>query len=461
VRLRSSILGVALLCSSTVAVEAGESMALQSLVTFSTSDDGPQPTSLIRGSDGNLYGTSSGIQHLTSLTNGTVFKLTPGGDMTVLALFSPNDTNGYHPVALVQATDGNFYGANYYGGPAPYYGTIFKVAPGGALSTVFSFNGTNGRQPSAVVQGVDGNLYGATRDGGSDGYGSYGTVFKLTTNGVLTTLKTFFVPDGVRPNHLIQGSDGNLYGTTFDDVGVNAVDSVFRLTLSGQFTTLASGRSNTPAGPTALVQGNDGALYVASGGRGAFGSIFRVTTNGSVTILVEFNGTNGWQPSSLLIGTDGALYGTTQYGGADYTDPVYPDYDPTGSGTIFRLTLSGTVTTLTSFQGTNGSNPWLLAQTAEGNLYAGTESTTPPYPAAIFRLAPRPIITALERSTGYEILRWASFAGGKYQLENNSSLSTSAWTEASTIATASGATTSATNSASPSPEHYYRVRLLP
>ena len=94
--------------------------------------------------------------------------------MTVLASFGPNDANGFHPVALVQATDGNFYGANYYGGPVPYYGTIFKVTPGGALSTVFSFNGTNGRQPSAVLQGFDGNLYGATRDGGSDGYSSSG-----------------------------------------------------------------------------------------------------------------------------------------------------------------------------------------------------------------------------------------------------------------------------------------------
>src|SRR5213594_1154580 len=224
---RSSICVLALFC---IAVHAdAESLAFQSLVTFTTSDDGPQPTALIRGSDGCLYGTTSGTQNPPLFTNGTVFKLTPGGDMTVLASFTFDDTNGFHPVALAQGSDGNFYGANYYGGPVEFYGTIFKITPDGALSTVFSFNGTNGRQPSAVLQGFDGNLYGATRDGGSDGYGSYGTVFKLTTNGVLTTLKTFFVPDGVRPNHLIQGSDGNLYGTTFDDVGVNSVDSVFRL----------------------------------------------------------------------------------------------------------------------------------------------------------------------------------------------------------------------------------------
>ena len=109
-------------------------------------------------------------------TNGTVFKLTPGGEVTVLASFDVSGTNGYRPVALVQSRDGCFYGANYYGGPAVFYGTIFKLNPAGVLSASFAFNGINGRQPSTLLQGADGNLYGTTRDGGEHGYG---TVFKL------------------------------------------------------------------------------------------------------------------------------------------------------------------------------------------------------------------------------------------------------------------------------------------
>src|SRR5205823_8929449 len=131
------------------------------------------------------------------------------------------------------------------------------------------------------------------------------------------------VTNGVRPNHLIQGANGDLYGTTFDDIGVNAVNRVFRLSLTGEFTTLVSG---TPQDPSALVQGADGWLYVASagGGRYGWGNIFKVSSAGAVVMLVEFNETNGSEPSSLLAGTVGNLYGTTQFGGADYSAPTSP-----------------------------------------------------------------------------------------------------------------------------------------
>jgi uncharacterized repeat protein (TIGR03803 family) len=438
---------------------ADGALAFQRLATFSASDEGTQPTSLIRGADGFIYGTTSGSISGPLATNATVFKLAPGGELTILGSFDLNGTNGLKPVALVHSTDSNFYGATYYGGLTPFYGTIFKLAPGGVLSTLFAFAGPNGRQPIALVQGADGNLYGATRDGGDFGYG---TVFKLTTNGAMTPLMSFAVTNGVRPNHLIQGADGNLYGTTFDDIGVNAVDNVFKLSLSGEFSILASGQdSNTPAGPTAIVQGPDGWLYVASGGRGGFGNIFKVSTNGGASLLAEFNGTNGWFPDSLLVGSDGNLYGTTEAGGADYTPPGPPDYDITGSGTIFKITLDGALTTLLSFQGTQGDDPILLAQTTDGILYCATESEQPPTLAAIFRLAPRPVIRGLDRSPTRDVLSWSSFSGGNYQVEYNTMLSTGAWSAVFPIINARGNSASATNPLPLITNGFYRVRLLP
>jgi uncharacterized repeat protein (TIGR03803 family) len=451
---------VAVLCLNVVPAHAAEGpFAFQRLATFSASDEGTQPTSLIAGADGCIYGTTSGSISGPLATNGTVFKLALGGEVSILVSIPTNGTNGLKPVALVHSRDGNFYGATYYGGSTPFYGAIFKLAPGGVLSTLFAFAGANGRQPIALVQGADGNLYGATRDGGDFGYG---TVFKLTTNGVMTPLMSFAVTNGVRPNHLIQGADGNLYGTTFDDIGVNAVDNVFKLSLSGEFTILASSQySNTPAGPSAIVQGPDGSLYVASGGRGGFGNIFRVSTNGGASLLVEFNGTNGWFPDSLLVGSDGNLYGTTEAGGADYTAPGPPDYAITGSGTIFKVTLDGALTTLRSFAGTDGNDPILLAQTSDGILYCATESEQPPTLAAIFRLAPRPVIRGLDHSPSRDVLSWTSFSGGNYQVECNTTLSTGAWSTVLPIINARGNSASATNQLPSVSQGYYRVHLLP
>lgn len=159
---------------------------------------------LIQGSDGNFYGTSQagGTSH-----NGTVFRVTPSGALTVLHNFSMSD--GYIPYAgLVQGKDGNFYGTTQGGGVGQGSGTIFKITPGGLLTTVYSFNGTDGDYPVAVpIQATDGNFYGTTQYGGT---AKCGTIFKITPAGVLTVLHNFSnTPDGAFPlSGLIQGTDG-------------------------------------------------------------------------------------------------------------------------------------------------------------------------------------------------------------------------------------------------------------
>jgi uncharacterized repeat protein (TIGR03803 family) len=237
-------------------------------------------TGLIQGSDGNFYGTTGA--NGTS-DDGTVFKITAGGTETVLHAFPKTGTDGQIPYAgLIQGSDGNFYGTTYFGG-SNGFGTVFKVTPGGTETVLYSFaGGSDGEHPYAgVIQGSDGNIYGTTYQGGTSGYG---TVFKVTPGGTETVLYSFSggSSDGANPEAgLIQGSDGNFYGNTYGG-GASNLGTVFELTASGTETVLHAfaGGSSDGANPTAnLVQGSDGNLYgsTAAGGAGNDGTFFKVT----------------------------------------------------------------------------------------------------------------------------------------------------------------------------------------
>src|SRR5258705_1715406 len=153
----------------------GDQLALQRLVTCSLSDDDTQPTSLIQGLDGNLYGTTSGsFGSGGHPTNGLVFKLTPAGELTVLASFDPNGTNGCCPGALVQAPDGSFYGATWW--LQTNYGGIFHLKTNGELNVFFFFNASNCRAARVVIYGRDCNLLCTTDYGGPAGIINWGTI---------------------------------------------------------------------------------------------------------------------------------------------------------------------------------------------------------------------------------------------------------------------------------------------
>jgi uncharacterized repeat protein (TIGR03803 family) len=163
-------------------------------------------------------------------------------------------------------------------------GTIFKLTTSGLLTTLHSFTGFDGTAPeSGLVQGRDGSLYGTAEVGGTgftdrDG-GGCGTVFKITTSGVFTLLHRFDGRDGAGPEAtLIQGKDGNLYGTTrFARPGRG---TVFRITPSGLLTTLHrfnGGLKGDGVEPYDLIQGKDGNLYGTTSGGGYRGTIFKLT----------------------------------------------------------------------------------------------------------------------------------------------------------------------------------------
>jgi uncharacterized repeat protein (TIGR03803 family) len=135
---------------------------------------------------------------------------------------SPTDANGRNPQAgLVLGSDGNFYGTCEQGGSSDK-GTVFQVTSDGMLTTVVSFTGDNGATPlGGLVLGRDHNLYGTTAYGGTT---NYGTVFKVTTNGVLTTLASFSGTDGAGPGAELLVLGG---GTIFRLV-ISAFTSVVR-----------------------------------------------------------------------------------------------------------------------------------------------------------------------------------------------------------------------------------------
>ncbi len=369
-----------------------QSQTFTTLYSFSaessgTNSDGARPyAGLVQGSDGSFYGTTPGGGN----GSGTVFQITASGSLTTLYSFSAEssrtNSDGAAPYAgLVQGSDGNLYGTTESGG-VNGTGTVFQITTSGSLTTLYSFSalssGTNpdGAFPYAgLVQGSDGNFYGTANDGGSNGAG---TVFQITSSGSLTTLYSFTGGnDGEAPYAgLVQGSDGNLYGTTGVG-GSGGYGTVFQITISGSLTTLYSFTGSDGGGvqPFAgLVQGSDGNFYGTTsggGGGGGEGTIFKITTSGSLTTLYSFNvfnnddggfgGTGGF--ARLIQGSDGNFYGTTHINGSN------------GSGTIFKITTSGSLTTLYSFSalssGTNtdGANSEAgLIQGSDGNFYGTT-----------------------------------------------------------------------------------------
>jgi uncharacterized repeat protein (TIGR03803 family) len=258
--------------------------ALTTLYTFcqlSECADGEAPYGgMVQALNGVLYGTTNaGGTH----GGGTVFDIkTSGGTPTILYSFCALSecADGTAPQAtLIQGTDNNFYGSNYYGGAFTYYGNVFKISPAGVFTSLHSFDGTDGDEPiGGLTQATDGNFYGTTQ---VDGVNGYGTVYKITSGGTLTTLYNFCVssacPDGSFPeDSLVQGTDGNLYGTTF------------------------------------------------SGGAFGKGTIFSITTAGVLTTLHSFDNTDGGQPwAGVVQDTNGTFYGTTYSGGTSDFGTVY------------------------------------------------------------------------------------------------------------------------------------------
>lgn len=353
------------------------------LVTFDYANGASPSSALVQGSDGNLYGTTD---FYGSSCCGTVFRMTPNGTLTTIYSFcgQANCTDGADPRGgLVPATDQNFYGTTATGG-TQNAGTVFKITPQGKLTTLYSFCAqlacADGQYPvGALIEASNGNFYGATQTAGAH---EAGTIFKITSHGKLTTLYSFCAlsscADGSTPmSGLIRGTDGNLYGTTSQGGNngpfscPNGCGTVFKIVSTGTLTTLHSFDFTDGDAPTAaLIQASNGRFYGSTFfggtvldvcGQGC-GTIFAITPKGVLNTQVKFEWNNGDGPSSALIqATDGNLYGTTAVG--------------VGYGTVFKMSPEGRLTILYTFYGgPSGESPYGgVVQATNGTFYGTTE----------------------------------------------------------------------------------------
>lgn len=240
-------------------------------------------------------------------------------------------------------------------------------SPAQTFKTLVYFNGSNGTGPSSSpIQAFDGNYYGTATVAGAycPQYTSCGSIYRLSA-GKMTTLYTFCLqagcPDGEDPGSLIQGMDGNLYGETFGG-GANGGGTFFRMSLSGKLTTLYSFCAPSVCGyntaPSLSVQGPDGSFYGVGelGGANGYGSIAKISLSGKLTTLHSFNLIDGAAPTGgLILGANGSLYGTTSDGGN--VSCAYWNVNLWGGcGTIFELTPTGSFRNLYNFSATSYSD---------------------------------------------------------------------------------------------------------
>jgi len=296
---------------------------------------------------------------------------TPATAQTFSVVYNFEYTHGNDPGVgdvLVQGRDGNLYGTTQKGG-ADNNGVVFKITPSGKLKVLYSFDVLHGSQPySGLTLGTDGIFYGTTYQGGIY---HHGTIFKITRNGKLTTLYNFRYPGG----RGLPGKDGGypmappVQGVSRDFYGTtehpNSIyGTVYKITSSGTFTSL----DLFPQPPlAALLLGKDRNFYGTTSPIGGYGNIFKMTSTGGVTVLYSFDGTHGRAPGygALIQGSDGDFYGTTMQGGSH------------DAGVVFKLRPGGALTVLHAFLDPtyphDGYLPWGgLVQASDGNLYGVT-----------------------------------------------------------------------------------------
>jgi uncharacterized repeat protein (TIGR03803 family) len=369
------LLFCAAFCATTTI--AASAQAFRTLANFNDTDGYGSAAALVQGVDGNLYGTtgSGGVQN-----SGVIFNVSPAGTLSLMQSFCTpiSCALGTTPASpLVLTYSGALFGVAG-GGGANFTGTVYRSTPKGAFRPLYNFcsqpDCADGGNPYGLVQGTDGNLYGTTWEGGAFDYGS---VFKITPAGLLTTVYSFCAltncADGQAPGAPpLQASNGNLYGTTYDG-GANSQGTLFELTTGGALTTIYSFCSLTNCAdgshPSAkLVQASRGDFYGTTSGGGAngAGTIFKVASTGTVSTLYSFcsqpSCADGGSPSAELIqANDGNLYGTATTGGSNNV------------GTIFQITVNGAYIVLHSFDTTDGAYPEAaLVQATNGTLYGTT-----------------------------------------------------------------------------------------
>lgn len=307
---------------------------------FSFTDGAAPRGTLVRDSEGNLYGTTSYGGTCTARGPygcGVAFKVSSDGTETVLHDFT-GATDGDSPSGLFIDGAGNLYGTTYDGGSYGN-GSVFKIDPAGDYVVLYSFTGgTDGGGPQAGVIGdPSGNLYGTTAYGGGPNQcqpfvPGCGTIYKLSPNGTESVLFAFPGSNGSSPNSALAADHaGNLYGTTAGG-GSSGLGELFKVGTSGNLTVLYGADFDTTSGAPPVIDA-DGNVYDTDSSSNANpeGEVFEVSPDGQVTVLHAFTGgLDGSVPmSSAIIDSAGNLYGTAAQGGSSACNG--------GCGAVFEI----------------------------------------------------------------------------------------------------------------------------
>ena len=375
---------VIVLCVSTAMSAQAQTFSV--LYTFTGASDGGNPVGgLSRDAEGNIYGTTccDGAHGA-----GTVFMLDKAGNETVLYSFTGGQDGDQPYASLIRDTEGNLYGTTFWGGVSTECnggfgcGVVFKLDQSGNETVLHSFTGIGGDGANpydGLVRDPNGNLYGTTLYGGGSSAcsGGCGVVFKVDTAGKETVLHSFGGgTDGVGPlAGLVRDDEGSLYGTT-QYGGAYGQGTVFKLDNARRETVLYAFTGGADGGQPFLgylLRDAKGNLYGTTVRGGASscsslcGVVFKLDKSGKEKALYGFTGgTDGANPYAGLVGdAEGNLYGTTNQGGAS------------GEGTVFMLDKAGNETVLHTFTGTGGDGAYPfdgLVRDARGNLYGTANS---------------------------------------------------------------------------------------
>lgn len=322
---------------------------------------------LAQGADGNLYGVSyyGGVYN-----NGTIYQMSlAGGPPNVLYSFSTYDECN---MGLTLGTDGNFYGSCAKGG-AYNLGYAFQMTPppNVTFNVLYNFSGyPDGAQPtSRPIEAADGNFYMTTFTGGDN---DLGAAFQITPTGT-NKLYSFSAGNVSYPNGpLLLGSNGNLYGTTQAGKGFPpppACGAIYEITTAGQITvlhTFAGGTSDGATPTRGVLQGSDGNFYgtTIQGGKRGLGTVFRMTPAGQVKLLHSFTTAGYGYPRGLTLASNGNFYGV-----ANDCETGCKD---TGDGSIFEISPTGKFLIIHKFEGPDGTHPDSALSNTNGDLYGVT-----------------------------------------------------------------------------------------
>jgi uncharacterized repeat protein (TIGR03803 family) len=424
---------------------------LSNVYSFTGGADGSNPVApLLPAADGSFYGTTP---YGGDFGWGNVFNLTAAGAFTNIYSFT-GGVDGNGPIGgLAQGTDGNFYGLTPFGG-AFGKGNVFRITPGGMLTSLYSFSGgSDGYAPAgALIQGADGNFYGVTTHNSLRGFELYGTVFKITPSGVLTTVHTFGdlnVKDGLYPHDgLIQGVDGNLYGTTYSDRAAG-YGTVFRMAPDGSgFATLVyfDGFDGGAQPAAALVQGADGSLYgtTTSGGPGGRGTVFRLSFSGPLQIT-------GQPASQAVVGGANVLFSVAVSG----APPFFYHWQRNGTNLVDGGNVFGATNRTLSLANVSLADAATYSVQASNTLGSALSS------AARLTVVYPPVFLSAVSSNCTLSLTWSAAVGQRYRLQSKPSLTSTNWTTLGSAITATSGVVTASDNTCTNAQKFYRVLLTP